>query len=218
MTYQELKIALDIGDPNDVLANVCSHFCNQGRIVLCDDGDFHLFDKDGNELSLDYATGIRAIYSNAGKLTVKTVMIPDSVECLDVNSFRRCGCLERVQLGRNVTDISWYAFYRCSKLKDVVFNGNLKHIGVGAFEYCSSLESIDIPDSIASISTDAFANCSNLADVKIGSGIWNIGYLAFAGCSSLKRILFKGKTIEQVKAMENYPWGIEDESIIQTEL
>ena len=29
--------------------------------------------------------------------------------------------------------------------------------------------------------------------------------------------MFKGKTLEEVKSMKDYPWGIEDESIIKAE-
>jgi len=34
----------------------------------------------------------------------------------------------------------------------------------------------------------------------------------------LTDIIFKGKTLEEVKSMDNYPWGIKDESIIKAEL
>jgi hypothetical protein len=36
-------------------------------------------------------------------------------------------------------------------------------------------------------------------------------------CKSLKEIIFKGKTLEEVKQMENYPFGIKDKSIIKCE-
>jgi hypothetical protein len=43
----------------------------------------------------------------------------------------------------------------------------------------------------------------------------SIGDDAFNKCNSLKEAVFKGKTLDEVKAMENYPFGIEDESVIK---
>jgi hypothetical protein len=63
------------------------------------------------------------------------------------------------------------------------------------FSYCDSLKSITIPNSVTSI----------------GRGI-------FEYCSSLKEVIFNGKTLNEVKPMKNYPFGIEDESIIKCEM
>jgi hypothetical protein len=43
----------------------------------------------------------------------------------------------------------------------------------------------------------------------------HIGKDAFYYCESLKEVVFKGKTLEEVKQMNNYPFGIKDESIIK---
>jgi hypothetical protein len=37
-------------------------------------------------------------------------------------------------------------------------------------------------------------------------------------CDALKEVIFKGKTLDEVKRMENYPFGIEDTSIIKCEI
>ena len=42
--------------------------------------------------------------------------------------------------------------------------------------------------------------------------------MVFLGCISLKEIIFKGKTLEEVKQMKNYPFGIKNESIIKCKL
>ena len=59
-----------------------------------------------------------------------------------------------------------------------------------------------------------------------------MGQNAFAGCSSMESVMFLGKTMQQVKDIENavgstswagdssikyYPWGL-DESVIHAEL
>ena len=100
-------------------------------------------------------------------------------------------------------------------------NGNeddikkLKKIDNTTFYGCESLTSIVIPNSIQSIENNAFVCCKNLKLIVIPDSVKSIGNDAFWGCENLKSLIFKGKTIDQVEAMENYPFGIEDEWIIR---
>ena len=57
-----------------------------------------------------------------------------------------------------------------------------------------------------------------MTDIEIPSSVLSIGSNAFSGCHSLSSVTFDGKTLEQVQAMANYPWGISDTSIISAEL
>jgi hypothetical protein len=54
-----------------------------------------------------------------------------------------------------------------------------------------------------------------LESIVIPNSVKFIDYKAFWFCEALKRVIFKGKTLEEVKQMKNYPFGIEDESIIK---
>lgn len=45
---------------------------------------------------------------------------------------------------------------------------------------------------------------------RIGGDYWS---QPFAG-SSLEKVVFKGRTYEEVEAMANYPWGLQDTSKI----
>lgn len=47
---------------------------------------------------------------------------------------------------------------------------------------------------------------------SIGKDYWS---QPFSG-SSLEKVVFKGRTLEEVQAMANYPWGLSDTSKIQT--
>ena len=100
-------------------------------------------------------------------------------------------------------------------------NGNendikkLKKIINYAFFKCTDLKSIVIPDSVKSIGRFAFACYRSLKSIIISDSVKSIGYEAFYCCENLKSLSFKGKTIDQVKAMKNYPFGIKDESIIR---
>ena len=103
-----------------------------------------------------------------------------------------------------------YPSLTCIKIPD-----SIESIGEYAFYDCSSLTSISIPDSVESIGRYAFYRCTSLTNIQIPDSVESIGSWAFYRCTSLKEVVFKGKTIDQVKAMEWYPWGIEDESVIK---
>ena len=167
MTYEELKIKLDLYDPEDVLTSVGKQWCFGIWFVVCDEGDCHLFRKDGTEYDIGNVTALdRNLIHNAN---IKKIVIPDSVIC-----------------------IRSYAFSASRRLMSIMIPNSVTNIGTYAFKGCSGLTSVTIPDSVT-----------------------NIGYCAFARCYSLKELVFKGKTIDDVKAMNGYPFGIKDTSIIR---
>ena len=196
MTYTELLIALDIGDSETVLSNIASSYdvmCSPYfgyYFIVCDDGDVHCFDANGKEHKIDY--------------------IPDN--CF-VNQF-----FKKIIIPETAMSIGDRVFLGCMDITYVTIPNIVTSIGEGAFRDCSGLKNVTVPDSVIYIEYGAFEFCSSLRDVTMSSNIEHIGKDAFYGCHKLKKVLFKGKTIEQVKAMENYPWGIEDTSVIQAGL
>ena len=161
MSYDELKILLDISNPVEVLKSagtVVSY--GSTCLVVCDDGDCHLLSENGEELDIKLLDAI--------------------VDC---------------------------AFSGCSSLTSISIPHSVKSIGDYAFERCTSLKSIEIPESVWYIGGYAFYNCTSLESISISHSVKNIGYNVFAFCKSLKSIVFKGKTMEQVRAMTGYPWG-----------
>ena len=102
-----------------------------------------------------------------------------------------------------------YLFNRNGNEDDVK---KIKSIENNAFWGCDNLKSIAIPDSVESIGNYVFAYCRSLKSIEIPDFVKSIGYWVFWGCENIKSLTFKGKTIDQVKAMKNYPFGIEDES------
>ena len=113
----------------------------------------------------------------------------------------------------NATSIGDYAFASCSSLTSISIP-NMTTIGEGAFEGCGGLTSLTIPNSVTSIGGNAFRGCDALTSVTIPDSVTSIGEDAFDGCYELTIITFQGKTIAQVQEMDNYPWGIDDVSII----
>ena len=167
MTYEELKISIDLNGYENVLPKIGKTYPDDSHwFVVCDDGDCHLFDRFGKE---DDIKKVTEIYEDMIPTNIKKIVIPDSV----------------------------------ISIKDY------------AFEYCNDLTSVTIPNSRMSIGNEAFMGCSGLTSMTIPDSVMEIGIGVFYGCSNLKSLIFKNKTFNQVKSMENYPFGIEDESIIK---
>lgn len=140
--------------------------------------------------------------------------------------------LSEVIIGSTVLEIDACAFSEFYDLKKVTLNNNLSKIGISAFDGCMNLKEIVIPKSVVEIEKAAFASCMNLKEVKIPNGdikeikpftfanctsleyvsipkqINKIGVDAFYSCPNLKNVVFKGKTENQIRNMENFPWCI----------
>ena len=87
----------------------------------------------------------------------------------------------------------------------------------------TSATSVVIPSEIDGlpvtvIGNDAFRGCSALKSITIPECVTSIGKNTFSFCDSLKEVIFKGRTLEEVKQMKDYPFGIKDESIIKCEM
>ena len=89
-----------------------------------------------------------------------------------------------------------------------IIPNSVTSIGNHVFYCCESLKGITIPDSVTSIGNWVFSFCESLQSITIPNSVKYIGDFMFYGCDSLKEVTFKGKTLEEVKQMENYPFGI----------
>lgn len=192
MSIYEIKIllAVYVGNEELVLKNAGGKKLADSNdyFVVTDDGNCHLFDAYGKEKDVSIITEL--VEETVSK-DIKKIVIPESV-----------------------TSIEAYAFYCCNSLTSVTIPNSVTSIGKRAFDSCKSLTSVVIPNSVTSIKNAAFCQCRRLMNVTIGKCVTTIGFLAFYSCDNLKSLIFKEKSIEEVKAMENYPFGIEDETII----
>lgn len=172
-------------------------------------------------------------------IVLSSVAIPDSVTTIGPAAFNDCVALERVNIPNSVTtigssafyttglesvtipgsvkNISDYAFKTDTNLSSLTIEDGVESIGEGAFEWCS-MKTLALPSSMKSIGNVAFRNCRALESATIPSGVTAIGTNAFLNCFSLQEVLFAGRYIEEVQAMENYPWGLSDVSVISAEL
>lgn len=99
-----------------------------------------------------------------------------------------------------VTEFNW------RDITDVIIPEGVTRIGEYAFENCFNLRNIMISDSVTSIGKDAFYGCRNLMRVMLGNNIKCIEKCAFRNCLKIPKLTFKGKTLDEVKAIEGYPW------------
>jgi len=99
-------------------------------------------------------------------------------------------------------------------LKKVHLPSGVEEVSSCMFEACEKLDEVTLPDTIESIRAFAFNGCTSLKSIRIPRQTDYIGCTAFRDCNSLKSVEFIGKSMLEVKTMEYYPFGIEDESII----
>ena len=145
MNYSTLKIHLDLLDQKDrfdfIKENLpCFDYSSSKLFAVCDEGDCHLFDKNGNECDINEVKEIEEFEYNYKKLI--NIKIPDSV-----------------------TRIGDYAFFRCSELTSVTIPDSVTSIGIDAFYGCEGLTSVTIPDSVTSIGRPSFHGCNNLKEL-----------------------------------------------------
>lgn len=183
-------------------------------------------------------------FSSCVRLT--SVVVPRHVTSLEQNAFSDCYALSSIKLPDDVFRISNFAFKNCTSLTAIDIPDNVDpndNFGFGyqvfqgcsslisahlpeatnviqqqMFDGCTSLSSVVMPQSLTIISMSAFNDCSSLTGLVISNELTGIRQNAFQGCTSMTSLLFKGKTLAQVQAMDNYPWGINDTSIISAEL
>ena len=116
---------------------------------------------------------------------LKSVTIPNSMDCIDGSVFENCTGLVSVKIPNSVTFIGKNAFRGCKSLTSITIPSNVTRIENSTFESCESLTSIVIPNGVTSIGEFAFANCTNLASITIPDSVTSIGREAFMGCAKL---------------------------------
>ena len=150
---------------------------------------------------------------------LKKVHLPKDLQSIEEKTFAHCEKLEEVEIGSKVQEIKRYAFSQCKSLKKINLPEKITEISDWTFKDCKNLKSIELPKGLKKIGIAAFFN-ANLESLVIPSQIQDIGFNAFYNCRFPSGLIFKGKTLEDVKSMANYPWGIDvdqPESIIKCE-
>ena len=188
---EEFEIQCDLRGISkiDILKEI-GHKIDDYYFFVSNNGVFNWFDLDGNHV--EDPGVLKELYEKYIPKTITKCLIPNGVKMISTYSFYKCDSLKEITIPNSVKEIGDYTFYNCKLLKEITIPNSVKNIGEYSFYECNSLKEITIPNSVRSIK-----------------------YGAFYKCNSLKKFIFKGRTLEEVKRMEYYPFGIKDESIIK---
>ena len=187
--YEEFEIQCTLSDISKInILKGIGYKIDDYYFFISNDSIFNWFDLNGNHI--EDPEVLKELKAEHIPYAVSKCIIPNSV-----------------------THIGNKAFAYCYSLTSIIIPDSVTNIGDNAFWRCESLETITIPNSVTSIGTDAFYRCKSLTSITIPDSVTNIGLMAFFGCESLKEIIFKGKTLDEVKRMKYYPFGIEDENV-----
>ena len=167
---------------------------------------------------------------------VVNVKVGNSVTEIGANAFTNFLNLSTVRISKTVETIGSGAFWNNNVVSNIILQNGLTTINPNSFRSCSKLGEMEIPDTVTSIKVNAFRGCVSISNLTFGTGLVEIGSSSFYGCKKLKDITipnsvmtignsafqgtsltnltFKGKTLEYVQGMDNYPWGITDTNII----
>ena len=109
-----------------------------------------------------------AFYSNDIRISLKNILIPDSVIAIGESAFYRCR-IGQLKLPASLRYIGRYAF-RLSKIKSISFPKNIQKIGSYAFARCEQLERIEFNGLPKSIGSEVFSGCTALKEIVIPQG------------------------------------------------
>ena len=107
--------------------------------------------------------------------------------------------LETVILPRSISKIEDNAFSNCENLKNITIPENVSEIGSQAF-MASGIREIIIPNSVTKIGAGAFSFCSKLEEVVISSNVQTIDEGAFWFDQQLKKVVFMGEHLSEIKS------------------
>lgn len=224
MSPFELKIKLDLADDRKAMAESLSVMKLTAKSPHGIDFFYGVLTAGGHIVVLDSRfNGVNAakqqlhdfrLRIGSGSLNLKLLRGPFYVPDVKIIPDFALGNsdFDEVWIPETVKTIGSLAFAGCFNLA-AVHIAKARRIERQAFESCHHLREIAIPDSVKSIGAYAFAECWSLERAVISRRIESIGSRAFCSASRLKEVLFKDKTLQQVREMSGFPWGIDVKAI-----
>lgn len=117
---------------------------------------------------------------------IETVVIPNNVKYIWMDSFSHCTKLKHVQWHDGIQVIHNNAFAYCTSLEKITMPKGLKGIEKGAFRGCSSLRSIVLPDGLQWMQAYAFYG-TKCKKVTIPDSVTGMGKNAFSKETKVKK-------------------------------
>lgn len=145
-------------------------------------------------------------------ISLRHVVIPETVQVIGDSTFLSCKSLERVDCYGSIHSLGVRAFEECSALTEVNFYNNLYEMGGYTFHLCESLNSVylgtklkslpegafngcgfegDLVLSVPVVGAGAYQDCAKVITLHILPSVTEIGQGAFAGMDSLREVYFE---------------------------
>ena len=137
-----------------------------------------------------YPSGVIPEDAFAGLSRLQSVILPDSITCIDKGAFQNCTGLTSMLLPDRVTSIADSAFYYCTGLLTLKISDSVTTIGAHAFHSCWALRSVDLGSGVTSIGDYAFFYCQMLPSIQMPNSVKTIGIDAFRTCIAMKSVTF----------------------------
>jgi hypothetical protein len=102
------------------------------------------------------------------RLLNEVIFAPDC-HLKQIDGFRECISLSRIEIPSLVEVISEYGFWECISLNEVLFASDCHLKQIDGFRECTSLVRIEIPSSVEIISGHGFSACISLNEVLFAS-------------------------------------------------
>ena len=143
------------------------------------------------DLTQDKAFGaLKTIGSEAfkGLATLASIVIPEGVEKIEMESFEGCTKLTVLQLPTTLKTLGPSAFKGCTSLLEVTLPEGVTALPASAFEECGSLVSIHFSDRMTVVGNRALASCKALRTLFLPGSVSYIDQGAFIDCDALRTI------------------------------
>lgn len=152
MVYHHMRLKVSPDNEHLLAENNVLYSLDDHRLVSCLNDELAEYRvREGTE-----QIGAYAFY---GDNTIRSLILPESLTALGVNSFCVMKKLNRIEFRGGIKVIPWQAFATNERLITVVLPEGLERIETGAFHNCEELKNINFPDSLIAVEENAFWNC-----------------------------------------------------------
>lgn len=205
--------------------------CTGVEFALSDDGQYYFLRRIGKCTQPDIVIpstyeGLPVVsisnYAFRNCTTLKSIVIPDSVQNIGIEAFSGCTALESVVM-EGVVSMDFSAFSGCTSLKSVSIADTIEYMPHNVFEGCTSLvyaeseggkylgnsanpytvlielvstdvASFAVNSTTKVIANDVFSDCNVLTNVEIPASVKTIGARAFSNCTNLSTVTFESES------------------------
>lgn len=132
-------------------------------------------------------------------LSIKSIIIPDTVQTIEMYAFSHNPNLNNIKLGNNVTIIKDNALLESTQsIKELILPNTLISLGNNDFSANTYITSLVFPDNLEKI--EGFTDCTSLQSVTFGANTKEVN--GFNNCENLTQINFSNG-VENIKGFRN---------------